>query len=193
MEPQENSAFAALEAGLREALKHRGIDDRKAAGLALGAVVNLFHDALPHLTAQNLHMPLFDLLAALQDLEQGRVAPMLRPTQFGNRPPASQQMQMARGFATFTVRQLMAGGATISEACQRVCVVWNQRMPKAQRKANTIRSWYGHFAQLSDDSPVRAVYTALQQEAESDPQVAAGDPLQKLGAVLGQIGRGCAE
>jgi hypothetical protein len=75
-----------LIAGLREAGQHRGINDRKAAGIALEAILHFLYDQKP-ITKECLHRPLYELLAGLQDLEDGRTPALLRANKVLNRPP----------------------------------------------------------------------------------------------------------
>src|SRR5262249_24087718 len=128
MQRQDGDALAQLEAGLREAIKHHGVDDRTSAGLALGALLDFLYSQ-PHLIAENLHRPLYDLLAALEDLDQGRVAPMLHPVQFGNRPPAGTLFRQAIGFAVFAMEQLTVQGDSKTAASRKVSQVWNKVAP----------------------------------------------------------------
>jgi hypothetical protein len=186
MQRQGGDALAQLEAGLREAIKHRGVDDRTAAGLALGAVLEFLY-AQRHLTAENLHRPLYELLAALDDLNKGRVAPMLEPRQFGNRPPIGATFRQAKGFAVFAVEQLVERGDSRAAACRKVSQVWNKAAPHISRTAETIRSWCIRSPRLPNDDPETVTFTALRQAAERNERVQAADILATLSGVLRTI------
>jgi hypothetical protein len=181
--PDTECALAHLEASLRDALRHRGIDDRKAAGDALRAVLEFIYTQ-PRLTRQGCHYPLFDLLAALDDLNQGRIAPMLHAKFFGNRPPEGARFQQAKAFALFAIEQLVDQGETKTSACQKVAEVWNRAVPDYSRSAETIRSWNTRLSRLPSDAYVRVALTALRQAGEADPRVRDADILATLSGVL---------
>ena len=175
--------MAQLEAGLREAIKHCGIDDRTAAGHALGAVLEFLYSQ-GHLTRGNLHRPLYELLAALEDLKQGRVAPMLKPVTFGNRPPDGATLRQAIGFAVFAVEQLVERGDSKTAACRKVSQVWNKEAPHVSRTPETIRSWSNRSSQFPDDDPATLTLTAFRKAAQQNTRVQCSDVLATLSGIL---------
>jgi hypothetical protein len=187
---RDRTALVQLEAGLREAIKHRGIDDRTAAGLALGAVLDFLYTQ-PHLTADSLHRPLYELLAALDDLGKGRVASMLEPpARFRNRPPDGALFRQAKGFALFAVEQLVERGDSARAACGKVALAWNKEAPAhLARRAETFRSWHHRSYQLPDDDPERLALAALRKAAARDERVQVFDILASLSRVLKTIAR----
>jgi hypothetical protein len=167
-----SNALAELAVGLREAAQHRGSDDRRAAGLALGAVLNFLFDALPELTKQELHMPLADLLAALETLSYGRVSPMLQPTWAGNSPPFGATFRKAKGYAVFAVQDLVDQGDKVKPASDAVAKTWNETLADPKKTAGaTIRSWFYRSPGLPDDDPERMVIAALQQGCAQHPEM----------------------
>jgi hypothetical protein len=136
-----------------------------AVGLALGAVLHFLY-AHPHLTAQRLHRPLYVLLAALDDLSKGRVAPMLEPAVFENRHPDAAIKREARGHALFCIDLLVASGMSIAAACREVTKVWNAHQTRGAGELawRTVRDWYGRAAHARGDDPQILVLAALRKE-----------------------------
>jgi len=167
---RDRAALVQLEADLKEALKHRGVNDRQAAKDALGAVLDFLY-AHRDLTAQNLHTPLADLLAALKTLDKGRVSPMLNPRWAGNSPPFGETFRKAKGHALFAVEQLIERGDKVFRACEAVAETWNATVGGKATAADTIRSWYYRSSRLPVDDPERVVIAALRQGLEKSPQI----------------------
>lgn len=169
---EENEALAELAAGLKEALTDRGSDDRRAAGLALQAVLHFLYDEHPELTHQDLHMPLADLLVALEALNSGRVSPMLKPAWAGNNPPFGATFRMAKGFALFAIEQLIEQGIKVKPTCDAVAETWNETLAAPKNTApETIRSWFYRSDALPDDDPERMVLAACQHAVAMYPDM----------------------
>jgi hypothetical protein len=175
---RDRAALAELETGLRAAIKHRGAGDRKAAVAALETVLRFLYTR-PHLTAEGLELPLFDLWIALKNLNKGRVSPILIHVPAGSSPPHGDASRMARGHAIFAVEQLVERWENASLACQAVAKRWNQTIggdtsnETIQSFAETIRSWYYRSSRLPADDPEREVIAALRQGLESFPEMKA--------------------
>src|SRR5262249_17469432 len=127
------------------------------------------------------------LLAALEDLNQGRVALMLKPTRFGNRPPEGSNFRQLKAFALFAVQRLVTHGDSVSGACRKVAQVWNTEAPQARRSAGAIRSWYNRSRLRGEDDVERVALDTLRQAAEQDTCVRDADALATLSRVLRSI------
>jgi len=91
-------AFEKFEADLKEAVTLMCSDSRETAKVAVKAALEFVH-AHKELAALNLHRPFYTLLAALDGLEEGRVAPLLKPAPVDHRPPDSVVKQEAQAYA----------------------------------------------------------------------------------------------
>jgi hypothetical protein len=163
--------MARLEAELKSAVEAMATNSRKGAALAVRGVLEFVH-AHPHLTSQGLSQPFFALLAALEDLDHGRVAPMLQAKVFGNRPPDSSILQMAKGHACFYVDQLKAVGESLESACSIVAAKWTfNGFPLQKKRDDTpnwkvIKGWRDGISKLPTDNAQRIVLEALRGEAK---------------------------
>jgi hypothetical protein len=159
------AALQRFKAGLKEALARLGQDDRTAARLAVRAALEFVY-AHPDFTAEGLSRPLFELLAALDDLGKGRVAPMLRPISFANRHPDAATRKEARGHAIFCIDLLVASGMTVTEASRDVAKVWNAHLTPGSAEAawRTVRDWYRRAADVPVGDPQRIVLDTLRKE-----------------------------
>jgi hypothetical protein len=157
-----------LEADLTEAVGFMDSNSRTAAGLAVRACLKFVH-AHPHLAAQGFSRPLFGLLAALDDLDKGGVAPMLKPALFGNRPPERAVRQRAKAYACFCVDQLMGIGENLEAACTVAARVWRKRHLAFGGRADTsdwktIKGWRDGVSKLRGDRTQRIALDALRRE-----------------------------
>jgi hypothetical protein len=158
-----------LEADLKEAVVLMDSNSRKAAGLAVKACLEFVY-AHPHLTAQSLSRPLFDLLAALNDLDQGIRSAMLEPALFGNRPPERAVRQQAKAYACFCVDQLKGIGVDVASACKAASRVWEQCHCSFGGRAGTppwktIKDWRYRTSKLRGDNTQRVVLETVRREA----------------------------
>jgi hypothetical protein len=158
-----------LEADLTEAVGFMDSNSRTAAGLAVKAFLEFIY-AHPHLAAQGFSRPVFDLLAALDDLDEGRVAPMLKPAQFGNRPPERTVRQRAKAYVCFCVDQLMGIGENLKTACTAAARVGRKRHLAFGGRADTpdwktIKGWRDGMSKLRGDNTQRVALEALRREA----------------------------
>jgi hypothetical protein len=170
---EEVDPLAQLEAGLREAIKHRGTNDRKASVDALEAVLDFLY-AQPNLTAAApgavaLPRPLFELCVALKDLDLGQVAPILQKSKVDHRAKRSTVRREARGHVLFAVEQLMDKGDKADPACQRVFPICRRHFPDVA-SWRTIRGWYDEQPTLPPGDPEREVIAASRSYVRSiDP------------------------
>ncbi len=164
-----------LEADLKKALGFMGDNSRKAAGLAVRATLEFTH-AHPHLTSQGLTRPLYALLSALDDLDKGRVAPMLEPAYFGNRPPIGNAQREARAHASFCVDQLIGTGESLEVACKAVAKIWTQcrrEVPSNFVAATwkSIKYWSDRISKLPDDDTQRVILEVLRKQFNVRPEL----------------------
>ena len=161
--------LAQLEADLTEALDFMDSNSRRAAGLAVRACLE-FVQAHRRLASKGLTRPLFDLLAALDDLDKGIRPAMFEPVVYGNRPPERAVRQRAKAYACFCVDQLIGIGEDAASACKAAARVWGQRHLSFGGRASTpswktIKGWRDRTSKLSKDNRQRLVLEALRREA----------------------------
>ena len=116
-------AFEDYEYGLKAARAEMETDSRGGAITALQTVI-LFTNAIPKWESQSLSLPLTALLSALNDLNSGRVVPMLEPKKgVDNRKPEPGFRKVRRAAAIFCIEKLVETGATVEEACKFVAAI----------------------------------------------------------------------
>jgi hypothetical protein len=118
-----DQALGALAEELeRVAEEDPDIDDggRRRAAISLNVILHWFaHGPQRHL---NLNLaPLYSLLAALDDLEAGAIAPMLRPRKVKHRPRMTHAYELAKRTATGVCNLLIKLGYTPNNAATAVC------------------------------------------------------------------------
>ena len=102
---------------LREAAKVYAGNNRLGAGKSLGAVINYFDEmGLP----QDLGAPLFALLAALNDLENGKQPDMLKASSPPHRPPDEIVPQLVMAQAAAAMQLLTDAGDSNEVAARAV-------------------------------------------------------------------------
>jgi len=110
----------SLEATLKAAKDEMQTDCRGAAITSLQGVVE-FINSIPRFESLNLSCPLTAVMAALHDLNVGRVGAMVTPTAgFDNRKPEASFRKVIKAYAIFGVEQLKDAGMTTEEACKFV-------------------------------------------------------------------------
>ncbi|NOE35241.1 hypothetical protein [Ruegeria sp. HKCCD7318] len=142
----------------------RNPNDRKGAIHALYAVIGSLDDAgaQPHLTVK-----LRRLRSALEDLDNGRVAPMLRKAEIENRPHASDAETRIKTFAAIMVDTGKAQGlfGTLGDGYTAVARIASNA--GLDVRPDTIRGWHASVRRwakevLTDEGPL-----GLNVEAES--------------------------
>src|ERR1700675_69668 len=95
-------ALMQLEVGLSNAKSQLNQSSRDAAHKALCAVIN-FIGSIPELDDQHLTTPLWPLATALNDLDGGRVAEILKPRPgVSNRSPEPFVREVVKTFCIFS-------------------------------------------------------------------------------------------
>jgi hypothetical protein len=166
------NAFEKFEADLKQAVGFMERDSRMAAGLAVKAALEFVY-AHQHFTEQGLNRPLYALLAALDDLNKGRVAPMLKPRRVDNRRPDSAVRKEAMAHACFCIDQLMELGESVESASKAVADVWAKHKISFGSKYDTpdwktIRDWRYKVSKLCAGDPQRIVITTMREHAAGD-------------------------
>jgi hypothetical protein len=162
-------AFEEYECGLKAARAEMATDSRGGAMTALQTVIQLTN-AIPRWESQSLSLPLTALLAALRDLDSGRVLPMLEPKKgVDNRKPDAGFRKVQRAVASFCIDQLIAAGMNVEEASKFVAALLQKgRMPIGGRIDSpawrTVSGWrYDAKKRRPDDQEANAL-AALRAE-----------------------------
>jgi hypothetical protein len=143
-----NHALEFLFADLRDASqlsREKGDDGRMGAAVALGAVLRLivlFEVPL----SEALHVPILRLQAALLDLQNNSVAPMLEPVRRAGRAPSSNPHAALKGVAAGAVKRLQDAGMDRPTAYAKVASELKKLGVKPERgsgyvTATTLRHW----------------------------------------------------
>ncbi len=156
-------AAEALRAELAHAASTRddGGVTRDGVLYAVASVVEFmmrlgWHDEMPPLTL---------LMNALEGLDEGAVSPLLAPTVFANRPPATSLQRAFKARAVASVKFLQAAGVPAEEAGAFVADLLvegeykfpsDTKMPSAQ-----VRGWVSNSSRMSATD--RAHYEAQMQ------------------------------
>jgi hypothetical protein len=120
-------------------------DQRHAAIVALDAawrLVALFKQRY----SENLFLPLLRLQDALRKLDEGTVAPMLKPVRRGGRTMSTDARAALRGHAAGTVERLVEAGLPLEVARTRVAEALKELDVRPERgssaiTARTVRGW----------------------------------------------------
>ena len=120
-------------------------DQRHAAIVALDAawrLVALFKQPVP----ENLFLPILHLQDALRKLDEGTVAPMLKPVRRRGRTASTDARAALRGHAAGTVKRLVEAGLPLEGARILVAEALNELGVRPERgsgqiMARTVRTW----------------------------------------------------
>jgi hypothetical protein len=182
-------SFCRLEQNLTDSRGEMRSDGRKGVTSAIRAIIDFIH-SIPRWESMNLALPMVSLLAALHDLDLGRVAPMLRPTEgFDNRKPDASLRKIQRAYIIFSVDQLIARGMRVEEACRFVAdLLTNSAIHIGGHGETpvwkTLRSWRYYSGRRSDNDLERTVLAGLSAQdlpgTLSEAQARLGDLLPRL-------------
>ena len=187
-----------LETGLSQALAQLGENERWSATTALEALL-AFIDAVPGWERCKLGLPVWTLLAALKDLDNGRVVPMLLAnSDVRNRKPDAGSRKVVKAWAVLLVDILRRSGLSVMEACRIVAHELERNAVPVGGKPGTppwktVSGWRDRMTKLRRDDQSREVYENLRPEIdrlrfrspEDAKQFVAGQ-LQELVAPLGK-------
>lgn len=174
--PAEDDPLAKFEADMKIAVREMEANSRRGAGLALKAALEFVYSH-PHLVSQGLSKPFFAILAALNDLDNGRVVPMLEPLPFANHHPESSVVKMAKGQACFYVECLKALGEPSQRACAAVAQSWVAHGLPLEKKRETtadwqvVKGWLDRIRRLPSDDPQKLAVLALREEYQKRPEL----------------------
>jgi hypothetical protein len=156
-----------LAAGLRAANAELKSDSRGAAITALHAVMDFIH-SVPALINQNLGTSLWALLAALQDLNHGRVVAMVAPAKVASRKREASIRKVGKAYALFCVDILISAGSNVPEACcfvakelKRAGIVVGGRQTTPHWKS--IKSWRDRISKLPSTDQERHTLEGLRK------------------------------
>jgi hypothetical protein len=150
--PVLNAMLAYVLAGLRQAAADRGkAKGRRAAVTALN-VAWVFFAAFKPVLAEGLHASLLNLLDAVRALDDGNVAPLLRPSPPRGRAPDSRYREALLTAVILAVGMLRAGGMQLNAAYQLVADHLDRLGVKPSRgsghiTARTVRGWCAKAAE----------------------------------------------
>jgi hypothetical protein len=116
-------AFTAFERGLKDARSEMSTNGLGGAITALQSAIE-FANSMDRWRAESLSFPLTALLAALHDLDSGRVSPMVQPKPgVNNRRPAASWRRVQRAVAIFCIEQLVSLGMSHEQSAKFVAVI----------------------------------------------------------------------
>jgi hypothetical protein len=180
-EQQLCAAFDAYRRGLRGARAEMAADSRGGVIRAVQTVIE-FTNAIATEDLQSDTLPLTALLSALNDLNHGRVVPMLEPEKgVDNRKPDAGFRRVQRAVAIFSVDQLITAGMKVDDACKFVAALLQKGgMPIGGRLDSpawrTVRGWrYDATKRRADDQEANTL-AALRAECA----IPEGTPLKQV-------------
>lgn len=177
----------SLEATLKDAKDEMQSDCRGAAITSLQGVVE-FINSIPRFESQNLSLPVTALMAALHDLNVGRVGAMVTPTAgFDNRKPEASFRKVIKAYAIFCIDLLKGAGMTIDEACKFVASELKEaHVPIGGRSSTrpwkTVKNWRYDVTRPGSGDRERPLQ-ALRAECEFPKDL----PLDQLKKRLAQL------
>jgi hypothetical protein len=121
--------------------------DREAVLQVLAAVHRFLQLGGPPWSLE-CHRPIFDLMAALEDLDCGKVSTLVEPREIQVQPLAPRRIRICKAMAAGFVDVLMATGASEPEALRDVAEILHRhgfpfpgRIEGAKRRENTLDGW----------------------------------------------------
>jgi hypothetical protein len=172
-----NAGFRFLFDDLRSAQRlcqEQGDSGRAGASAALGAVwrfLMLFRGPL----AETLHVPILNLHASLQALDNGLVKPILKPVPRRGRAPSSEERAALKGCVAGTVQRLMRTGLGRQDANAAVAKLLTERGVRPERGSggevtdDTVRHWCEEVAaDVGRHGTAAAMYDSMFTPAEVD-------------------------
>jgi hypothetical protein len=136
---------------------------------ALDAILR-FIDSVPDWDRRNFETPIWALLAALKDLDDGRVVPMLAPNpKVRNRKPDPSMRKIIKAYAVCYVDILRRAGLSVTESCRVVAhELKQQNIPLGGRVGSppwkTVNGWRNGLTKLPIDHQMRETVDGLRRE-----------------------------
>jgi hypothetical protein len=171
-----NSGLCFLFADLRSAkrlCREKGDNGRAGASAALGAIwrfVMLFKGPL----AETLHVPILNLHASLDALENNLVEPILKPVPRIGRAPSSDRRDALKGCVAGTVERLLRTGLSRKDANLAVAKQLRQLGVGPERGSgevtdDTVRHWCEEVAiDVGQHGTAAQMYHSMFTSAEVD-------------------------
>ncbi len=164
-------SLQSLEATLKEAQGEMPTDCRGAAITALQGVI-AFIESIPRLESQSLTLPLSALMAALHDLDNGRVVKIVQKKsapELCNRPPDAGFRNVVKAYAIFAVDELHSRHMPVDEACKFVARQLEQAQVPIGGKTGTpswktVRTWRSEVSRRRPNDQLRHTLEALRSE-----------------------------
>jgi hypothetical protein len=154
--------------------QEQGDSGRAGASAALGAVwryLMLFKGPL----AETLHVPILNLHASLQALDNGFVGPILKPVPHRGRPPSTDAREALKGCAAGAVQRLLRTGLSRQDANVAVAKqltrlgVRPERGSAGEVTADTVRHWCEEVAiDVGRYGTAATMYDSMFSAAEVD-------------------------
>ena len=166
-------AYIRLMSGLKKAGVEAHRDGRGGAITALQSVI-AFVDVMPQPKGADCTLGLTKLLAALQDLEDGRASAMLclsRAT--GGSPPDSSLRKTVKGAASSAIDILVARSWSLEKACKFVAEQLKRAEVPIGGRSKTpdwqvVRGWRQRLSKLSEFDQERHTREVFRQAFASD-------------------------
>jgi hypothetical protein len=174
--------------GLRKPFRLGTEHTRRGARDSLAAVCS-FLMSFDQVLAENLHVPLLNLMGALAALDENNVEPILKPTKGSGRAPDSPRRAALMACAVIAVRQLQDIGVGRHEAVQMVARTLSRLGVRAGRGSGaitdrTVRGWCERVAQGA--GPI-ATQAALMMEPHWNKTIESKPPVERRKWILAML------
>jgi hypothetical protein len=194
--PRLNEALAYLFQELAKAIELHRADTNAGREGAIHSVetVTKFLSLFSPVISSSLHAPLVALFDALMNLDDGVVAPILRPVPHGGRSRASAVSGSIKGVAAFTVDRLCATGLPAASARKLVAQTLRAAGLVAERgrypaiTERTIRGWRENVAaDVGRKGEAAQTFDLMQQDKDLAP-TSGRDPASTRRELLHRLG-----
>lgn len=190
----EQTPLQTFEATLRSAAEEIKENSREAAITALRGTID-FINSVPNFESDNLALTLTQLMAALHDLDSGRVLPMVTPAQIDNRPREASFRKVIRAAAIFMVELLVDRGLPLDEACKFVAPILEQGGVSVGGRIETpawktIKGWRYDHTKLHADDQERRTLSELKSTFRLPNDVSLDQIKEELPALFSRLHRG---
>ena len=165
-------AWKQLESGLTDALAQMQESQRGGITLALEALLQ-FIDQVPGWERRGFGLPIWQLLAAFQDLDNGRVVRMLLPNpNVHHRKPDPTLRKIVRAYALICLDVLCRSGWSLEDGSRLVAREPDGKMfPFGKSTAaphwKIVMGWRSGFSKLKDDDQTKVIFDGLKRELAS--------------------------
>jgi hypothetical protein len=150
-----NAGYQALAAELERIAADTDSNGRQRAGKSLNVILHFLMHGPGSQIALFYLSPIWSLAAALEDLESGAVAPMLKPKKINNRPPELDAYRFLKRGAVTVCTLLMKTGLTLPAAAKAVSKALNAAgLPQNSGRPlthKTILNWRARYASDPDE------------------------------------------